>query len=67
MRLFRIGQIRGVKYHNRWMSMHYIPPLPMWAVFWFAEPYEYFKWKREKKQEARRMERRRQDDDDIPF
>ena len=33
MKMYRIGRIRGVVYQNHWMSMHRIPPLPLWAGF----------------------------------
>jgi hypothetical protein len=64
MKMYRIGRIRGVVYQNHWMSMHRIPPLPLWLVGWFVIPFEDFKLWRRKKHERMIEERRRQDDGD---
>ena len=66
MKMYRIGRIRGVVYQNHWMSMHRIPPLPLWLVGWFVIPFEDFKLWRQKKHERMIEERRRQDDGNRP-
>jgi hypothetical protein len=31
----RVPNNRGWVYQNHWMSMHRIPPVPLWTVGWF--------------------------------
>ena len=66
MKMYHFGRIRGVVYQNHWMRMHRIPPLPLWLVFWFVNPYEDFKLWREKRRQVR-MEASRRQYDDPPF
>ena len=51
MKMYRIGRIRGVVYQNHWMSMHRIPPLPLWLVGWFVIPFEDFRRGGEKRRD----------------
>jgi hypothetical protein len=42
---------RGEYYHSHWMSMHRIPPVPLWSIQWFLD---LGNWRSGPRQQSRR-------------